>query len=235
MKKIYLTTIILTGLLLFGCGHINELAKYNVSGKGFLFREYTNPAAKTIQVTTENSSNNNKKKNAVLSVLTNIGSSIITSDVKDKIQNSINTDTLNSYISNGLKKALITYLNIQPVASLKDNPQFIVETTLNKCELVSMNQGVFVRVHAKSRIINRRNGNIIWENSEYETAPVGKSNYAGNINSNKNINKAINVIQLAALPKKEIRNVVYQAAITVGIIMGDTLRKDVAESKEKKY
>ncbi len=235
MKNIYLTFIIITAIFLSGCGHTNELAKYNLSGQGFMFTNYVNAEAKTIQVTTEKSYNGNKKKNDIISVLTEIGSNIVTADVKNKLQNSISTDTLNSYISSGLEKALVTYLNINPVGSLKDDPQFIVETDLNKCELVSTKRGVFVRVNAESRIIDRHSGKIIWVNSESESAPVGNNGYSEDGNTDPNMNKAINAIQLAALSKEEIQNVINQAAITAGKMMGDTLREDVAESKEKPY
>ncbi len=227
----YLLLIVFGGsLFLFGCAHTNELAKYDLSGKKIMFNESIQPKARKIEVTTAESYGK-KDKNSLLSTITSIGTSILNSDSRSKLENAVDTDSLVYHVSDGMKYALETYLSIKPVKDLNENPQFIVETNLKSCKLVSSQYGVNVKVTALSRIVDRNTGKLVWENSESESVPVGAQDYSGTGSDSKSIDKVFTAVQLAALSPKEIDSKVYQAAEEVGRMMSETLRKDISESK----
>ncbi len=219
-------------LLIGGCAHTNELAKYELSKKGILFVNNTSPDAATIKVVTQTPSDQKKEKNDLLNTIASVGSDILSSSSVDKITNSVRTDSMAVYVSDGLKNALITYLNIEPVSSLQDDPQFVVETTLEECKLVASASSVSVSVRAYARIIDRKSGNIVWDDDETQIIPI-RQDYSDTKDNSATLNKVFSAVQLASLSEKQIQHVVNVAAKGAGKEMGETLRKDVIDSRKQ--
>ena len=232
MRTFYsLSLFALSLIFLAGCGHTNELAKYDLKGQGVLFKNSVSPDAAVIEVVSENPPNKKNNKD-LLSVIASVGSDILNETSISKIQKAVSTDSVADNVSEGLKEALLTYLAINPVESINDNPQFIVETTVNECKLINRSSGAFVKVSAESQIIDRSTGKIIWDNYESDTVPVKKNN--NNIHGNSdNVDNVINAIQLSSLSEKEIQRVVNNASKSAGGLMGNTLREDFVKSHEK--
>ncbi len=236
MKKLLL--LFLPAVIFFaGCSHTNELAKYNLNGKGVLFNKFVAPEASRIEIVTveQNQQNKNEKKDSFLDAIASIGSEILSADNRAKLINSVNTDSLVNHVSAGIENALIAYLNVKPVTNFEGDPRFLVETTLNECKLLLQQSGVYVRVKATSTIIERGSGGIVWENSESETIPIKQySQSYDQKNDSKAISKVMTGLQLASLSEEELNRVVGAAAESAGRYMAETLRDDVAEANKKK-
>lgn len=235
MKYLYMfSSLIFAALLISGCSHINELAKYDLHGQGMLFKTHTSADAAKIQIVNSSSDQNKNQQNSLLSTIASIGSDLLSSDKEQKIVDAVKTDSMASYVSDGLKNALITYLNIMPTETINDNPQFIVETTLESCQLRYNSDGVWIRVSAVSKIIDRATANIIWDDSETQTIPVHNNNdYETNKSNDQTLKKVMGALQLSSLSEKEIQDIVDQAAKEAGQRMGNTLRKDIVKSRQK--
>jgi len=127
MKRITVLISIAAAILYMGCGHTNELAKYNLNSKGVIFQKNVSADAARIQFVDETPAPKEKEKKDLVSVLASVGSDILSETSKVKIAEAVNTDSVANYVSEGLANALITFLNVKPVYSINDNPDFVVE------------------------------------------------------------------------------------------------------------
>ncbi|MCL5030910.1 MAG: hypothetical protein M1480_18030 [Bacteroidetes bacterium] len=232
MKKLLPFLFFPVIIFLAGCAHTNELAKYDLSGKGILFSNHVSANASKLQFVNHTPAKQEKEKSDVLSAIASIGSDILSESSKSKITDAVSTDSIASYVSEGLKNALIIFLKINPVNSVNENPQFVVETTIDKCQLVTGTDHVSISVQASSRIIDRNSGNIVWDDNETETVPV-EENYANDKDNSSTLNKVISAVQLSSLSEKEIQKVVNEAAKNAGRKIGETFREDVIKLKNK--
>ena len=232
MKKLLPLSFFIVIIFLAGCAHTNELAKYDLSGKEMLFSNHVSANAGKLQFVNHTPSKKGKDKNDVISAIASIGSDILSESSKSKISDAVSTDSIASYVSEGLKNALITFVKIKPVDSINKNPQFVVETTIEQCQLVVGTDHVSIIVQASSRIIDRNSGNIVWDDDETETVPI-EENYANDKDNSSTLNKVISAVQLSSLSEKEIQKVVNEAAKNAGRKIGETFREDVIKLKNK--
>lgn len=213
-----------------GCGHTNKLAKYNISGKTAIYRTYTTASAGSYAYVESPT-----KNNTVVDILAAVGSGIASDQGRKKLQNAVNGDSIAQAVGRGISEATVDYLRLQPVASIADNPEIIVETELTQYNIVSGTYGVAIHVRGKSRVIERKTGIIVWEDSESHTIPLSETWVAGlgpkAVRSGASI---FNAVQLLSLSEAEIRNVVNNGAVVAGREIGETLRDDVAEMHEEK-
>jgi len=167
MKKttqlIYFTII----LLFAGCGHTNELVKFNLNNKTFYFEDSVAPDAQKVKVDFNSplkvnvnlNTGKTKTLGGLFSAISAVGSAIISSKTKDKLENALSGSKMASYVSSGIEKTLTQFYNIKNVGSLNNNPMFIVETELTKIQIGSTKDGVGVLVNAKSRIMDKKTDN----------------------------------------------------------------------------
>ncbi len=235
MKTKVIVISILSIILLVSCSHTNELAKYQVNGKKFVFNEYVSAKARVIEIDIKNYGNDKDEKKKedkdadnVLDILTSIGTEILSAEKINKLENSVNTDEQVAYVGRAMKKAMKTYLNIEEVPSLENNPLFVCDVLLNECKLVISKYEVAVSANVTSTIIERSSGEIVWENTEYGKVPI-KSNYGVKNKTSKKEEKILNVIQLATLDEEELNRVVGAAIDKIGYLFAETLREDVVE------
>jgi hypothetical protein len=225
MKIYRLLPFIPIALLLGACGHTNNLAKYNVAGKSAYFRTIVSGDAASAFSSVENPAHN-----TITEVLAAVGSVIVTDQAHRKLERAINGDSIARAISNGTQQATSDYLSLHPVQSMADDPDIIVETELTDYRLVSGSLGMAVEVKGESRMIDRRTGRIIWDNSESKTIPLSETYLAAlgsrPVRSGVSI---FNAVRLLSLSEEEIRQVVDNAATDAGREIGETLREDVAD------
>lgn len=228
MKKFFICSLALT--LLFGCAHTNELSKYEINGKKALFEEYIYPEARTIQVEVQDGKSSDNLLEAVIS----IASGILSIDKVSRIRDAVDTDNIMHEVSSGLIKVLENYLGIEAVNSAKDNPDLIIKTELEKCELNVGEKNVTINLKANAEIIERKSGKVIWDNWETYSVPVTGINDEG-VTTNKSDAEmsVITAVQLASLSTKEINWAVGKASEEVGRLMGETFREDLADSRTK--
>ena len=221
-------------LFFAGCAHTNELAKYDLTGRKMFFSNSVSNEASTIQFVDNTSPSNDKNKDSkdLASTLASIGSDILSGTSQARISNAVNTASMADYVSQGLKTALVSFFNVKDVNSADKGPQFIVETTVERCELVTGDKNVSIKIKASSRIIDQSSGNIVWDDNETSTIPL-QDNYSNNSKNGKTANKVLSAVQLASLSDRDIQKVVDDAAINAGRKIGETLREDVVKLKNK--
>ncbi len=232
MKNLLTSLLLLTALFFAGCAHTNELAKYDLTGKGMLFSNHVSANARRLQFVNYTPDDKEKGKSDLLSTIASIGSDILSETSKSKIADAVSTDSIANYVSSGLRDVLIIFENIKPVNSIDENPQFVAETTIDQCQMIVGKDHVSISVQASSRIIDRNSGNVVWDDNETENVPVEK-NYANDKDNSNTLNKVLGAVQLASLSEKEIQTIVNQAAVNAGRQIGETFRKDVIKLRNK--
>lgn len=215
--------------LLIGCGHTNNLAKYDVAGKTALFRTYSSTSGSSLAVV-----ESPDHESVVADIAAAIGSGIMTDQARRKLRNAVQPDSIMAAVSKGMIDAATDYLALRPVKEIADDPDLIVETELKEFKLVSSTAGIHAHVRAKSRIIDRRTGGLVWDNTESHN--IALSNTIPGVFGPDVVRSGVgvfNAVQLLNLSEDEIRAVINGAALVAGREIGETLREDVAELHER--
>ncbi|OGU55376.1 MAG: hypothetical protein A2V66_04175 [Ignavibacteria bacterium RBG_13_36_8] len=231
MRRLFVFLLVV--LFIGGCSHTNELMKYDLEGKGAYYEVLISPKTRTIQVEL-NVPPDKKGDNItdVLETVASVSSAILSAEKISKIKDWINTEDLTYSIVSGLKDALETYADFSETDRRKE-ADFIVITELEECILNVNKDNVHVSIKANAKIIDRASGNIVWENWETDTVPVGYGTGTGRKVTSGAAAKVLTALQLAALSKKEINECVGEAASEVGREMGETFREDLVESRKQ--
>ena len=174
------------------------------------------------------------KKETLLSVLTDIGTGILSGDKVDKLVNAVKTENLIDHVSNGMQETMVNFMSVVPVEQMSDNPDFIIKSVLQDCDLFVNDKQISIRVQAEATIYDRSTGAVVWSNVESDIIPVNTSSLTSDLKANSNETKIITAIQFASLSDEKVDQLVGQAAETVGKNMAEQLREDYAESKTKK-
>lgn len=227
MKKIFFLFIVFP-LIFFSCTHVNELSKYNLVGKKVLLKQQVNPDIANVRVLFNYDF---FSRNLLEVVLKEIGSGYVESEVKEKLQNAIIFDSVSNSISAGLEEGLETYYKTSMVNSLDSNPDFILESILEKFRLKSDSYGIYAQISTRGRLIDRQTAKLIWQNDETYTLPLGFTTfyYSGNkkITTTTGI---INAARLLQMTEEEIRASVEATANEAGLKQSEQLRYDISES-----
>ena len=239
MRNIIIVFCLSSAFILTGCGHTNELAKYDLTSKAFYFEDAVAPGAQQVNVDfsspLESKVGVGKSENVsawldIAGAVTSIVSAVVSSETQEKLESAIDMNEVAYYVSQGIEEALARYYTVQSVESLQDNPEFIVETILISCQLGSSDKGVSILVEASSRIIDRKTATIVWEYSDSNVVPVTET--GSSYTDPTGVSSALSVIsaaQLADLSEKEIQAGVYNAAAGAGAMIAEVLREDIAE------
>lgn len=237
MKKTLVFISVLTVLMLTGCGHTNELANYDLQSKTFHFEDGIAGGAQQVNVDfssplgAEKSLFSSGGFSAALDVaeaVSSVASAIVSSETNEKLRNAIDMNEMAYNVSEGIEKTLVRYYDIQGVESISEQPMFIVETTLTKCQLGSNETGVGVLVEATSRIIDRTTATVVWEYEGSNVVPIKESAHSFDRTINT-VSSVIGAAQLANLSEEEIKASVYDAAAGAGALIAEVLREDIAE------
>lgn len=233
MKRIILT-IALSAISLFiiSCGSTNNLSKYDLNEKTYLFEEYVSTPETTVRIYTSEGTHGKSESvfTDLVDIAKSIGNSIITAETERKISKAISNDEIAKTISNTMENTLVKYLRINPTRRLDDGVQFIVTTTLKDCSLVSTENGIYLQAKANVQIIDRNSGGIVWENNETRSSQLRYSDeYRANA---KVLSGFVQLAELATLSESEIAKSVYNATREIGREMGETFREDFYNSRK---
>lgn len=224
MKRTF--AVLLFGMTLVGCGHTNRLAEYPVNGRKALYRQYVAPEAPSSWVIVESPT-----ENTVVNIIAGLGSAIASDQARRKLDRAVNGDSVAKYLAQGIYMATTEYLSIRPVQSIDDDPDLIIETEVKEYKIVSASTGLGIYTRGESRIIDRRTGVIVWENSESHLYPLSNTLLAPiggrAISSGASI---FNAVQFFAMSEEDIRSVVGNACVATGREIGDVLREDVSDA-----
>lgn len=239
--KTKILIIFLLSLFLAACAHTNKLENYNLKAKKVLFDDRVSANARQLEITTKSSYNKKddekekEKDNEFLEQLAGILAGGFSESTKDDIVDAVDTESLIAHISEGMKNTLTKYLNVEIVNSMYEEPDYIVENSLERCKLNVSKSSTTIYVSAESRILDLKSGDVVWDNTESKSIPLSGIISVGNKKFDSQIEADLFLLgQLASLPKEEVNNKIGLAAEEVGRDMGETLREDIAEANMKK-
>lgn len=234
MKKYSIAVVLMALALLAGCGHINNLDKYDLNGKSMFFEESVSSDVNDVRIVYPSSKKSDSSGyNIVEEVASMAGAMILTSATKNKLRNAANPRAIAGGVSRGIEKGLVRYLYARPVRRLDDATRFIVTTTLTECEIVSTAYGVYLKVYAETRITDRMSGEIVWENCEAERVALRRSPSLYSVTDDNTAGKVTQAAELLSLSESEIREVMVAAAEDIGASMSETFREDLIEARQK--
>ena len=230
MKQTIPLLLLVASVLAAGCGHTNNLAKYDVQGKKALFRVHAAGSASTYAHVESPA-----KKNTVVDIIAAIGSGIVSDQGRKKLERAVNGDSISHSVALGMKRAVTDYLSITAVDDISQNPDFIIESEVTSYTFVSGSWGLSMKVEATSRMIDRKTGGIIWDDSESHTIPLSQTVLAALGGKAASSGASVyNAIELLSLDEDDIRRVVDRASEEAGREIGETLREDIADMHEGK-
>ncbi len=217
-------------LALTGCGHSANLLQYPVRGAVMYYSWEVGPEAASTNVSIENPASN-----AVTAAITAIGSGVLESKLREKLDRAANPELMAHSISDGIQTASVNYLDARPVLTRDSSVTFFVETTLTTYGIGSTAGAATARVGARSRIISRRDGKVIWEKEEVTSVAL-RGSYApiapppgishGPLHTAAGI---YTVADLMNMSDSELTRILRGAALSVGRAMGESLREDIAQ------
>jgi len=212
---------------LSGCGtHINEFAKFKLTNKNILFKQYVSPDLTRVNV---DIGGYHLDQSLVTIILTDIGGTIAENSVREKLQNAINSDSIAYAISESISEEMRTYFNTNTVENLDENPQFIAETRLERFRIVSNTSGIYAMIDTRIILTDRGTAKTVWENTECANVPIGDVIY--DFTCNRYIRTAkgvINAVRLMQMSEEEIRAAINIVAGEAGKRQSDQLREDIA-------
>lgn len=134
-------------------------------------------------------------------------------------------------ISTGIEKTLVQYMNIGVENDFKGEYDFIVTTTLEELALKSGSYGVYISASAMCTITSRKDGKIVWQQSESESVQLRRT--STNSKDSDLIKNITQISSLASLSDEEIKNAISNAANEVGRAIANDLREDISETVKK--
>jgi len=227
MKNRVIAFLPIAAFFLFGCGHTNNLAKYNVRSQSYFYRHGVSYGAASV-----NASLNSIDTSAAAQAQTSITSNITNTQLQSKLSRAAHPDQIESFLSRGMEDAVKTYLNATSASSV-NSAAFIVETQLKTYQLNSSATNVSAAVSGCSRIIERKSGAVIWEDCETKNIPLHNVQVIGGDAAGA-VASIANAAELLAMSDEDLRQVINQAAQEAGSQLGETLREDVANMNVKK-
>ena len=232
----YLVTFLMFLVLLYGCGHLNNLNKVKIRNS-IVFSDYqaVGDAAQGVVCLGVVSGKPIIKDSSglvgqIINSVGEIGGAIASSSVESKVARSASPDSLAWAISRGFEQSMERYASIHVVNNLSSNPEFIAETLLERYELSSSQVGVYANVCVTSRIIERSTGKKVWQNRETKTISLSNLPPAGLFTPiGRSVSGIVNMVQILSMDDEEVKRVLFAAAVEAGRKMGETLREDISE------
>lgn len=216
--------------LLSACGPSHQLARYDFAGKEFMFRPVVASDASRVRIDIENPT----PGGTVGAIVAGIGSDVLSGGAESKLHNAVRPIGVASAINSGVQRTVETYLSGTGVDAAGERTDFVVETVLRQCDVVSRATGVFLRVEALCMLIDRRTGEEIWDEAEAVTSTITFTpSGAVPVPGVATAASVVNAVRFFAMSEKEIQDAVLAAATDVGEVIGRRLREDYAGSRKR--
>ncbi|UCH65871.1 MAG: hypothetical protein JSW63_01690 [Ignavibacterium sp.] len=223
--------VVLILILLTACSHTNKLAEYELRSKNYAFRNNLSSNAQQMTVTIKSST---KDTTDLAETISSIFTDVVSESKKRELVNAVDTHNLIDNISYGVSDALETYLSANIIEEDDGSVDFLVENSLRKCDLNISQSAVKIYVSSATRIIDLTTATVIWDNTESKSIPMSSILSVDNDQINTQSEEYIFILQkLFSLSEEELNQKMGLAGEYVGKEMGETLRRDIAESHRK--
>ncbi len=213
--------------LVSGC-HTNELAKYQF--RGATYRSETVTAANAAESHTHIPS---PVHNAFVDVITAVGEGIAGGALQQKVE-AVDAGLLSDAVGDGVEAVLKTYADAK-ILSYEDTttqPDFIIESHLNKFSVNADAVSSNVTVDEYLRILDRKTAAVIWDDHESSTVLL-RFDWVPGPRPVRTAMAVLNLSDLLAMDTKDLQAVLQRASAEAGGKLGETLRSDIADLSKK--
>lgn len=166
---------------------------------------------------------------AIGSIGASIGKSLTENEVRQKLNRNSDPKMVLDAISAGIEKTLVQYMNIAVENNYQEQYDYIVTTTLEELALKSGSYGAYISASAICTITSRKDGKIVWQQSETETVQLRRTTV--NSKDSDVVKNIMQISALASLSDDEIKNAIMNAANEVGRSIANDLRDDISKAK----
>lgn len=212
-----------------GCGHTNELARYDMSEKKVFFQYRA--AADAVDADAFIST---PTVNPLVDIISAVGSGIATDAAKGKLDRALSPDTLALHLATAIQGNAMTMLRMVPAASMDENPDFVFETTLDNYTVSTDQTAIMISVTGTSALYDRTTGECIWEYDASKTIAVSESYYSVLLPSEfQTAIGAFNAVKLLEMSEADLRKIFSGAAEEAGRLMGQELRENYSRSRKQ--
>ena len=209
------------------CCHTNNFSDHPLSGQKLLFSYSVKPDAASVRL---HISNPTPGHNVITDIVVGAGTEILSSEAQEKLNRAVRPEGIAAAVSTGIEKVLTTHLRFQGVSADQD-PECVVETLVEECNIESGSTGIELSIKARTEMIHRATGDIIWRDCLEEKVMI-KHTPAGAIPL-PGIGTAASIYNAAEffrLSEKEIQEILLQAAEETGRKLGESIRNDYSKS-----
>lgn len=229
IKKIQIVGFLLIIAGFIGCGHTNELSRYDLNNRKVYFQYRA--AADAIDADAFIAGPT--AGTTVADIVTAVGSGVASDAAKAKLDRALSPDTLALHLATAIQGTAISMMRMQPEGSMENNPDFIFETTLDNYS-VSTDQGsITISVTGTSSLYDRATGECIWEYDASKTISLSESYYSYLFPTElQTAMGAYNAVKLLEMSEPELRKMFAGAAEEAGREMGKELREDYSKSRK---
>src|SRR5688572_17061502 len=140
-----LSFVIITAAFI-GCGHTNELARYDMSDKKVFFQY----RAAADAVDADAFIAGPTYGMTVADIITEVGSGIASGAAENKLNRALSPDTLALHLATAIQGNAITMLRMIPAESMSENPDFVFETTLDNYTVTTDQTAIMISVTGTS-------------------------------------------------------------------------------------
>jgi hypothetical protein len=219
---------VLLACIIGGCGHTNNLKDYKLAGSVAKYVSIVEPDASRVRIHIDNPI---PGAHPVTDILVSAGSDVLSAEAQAKIDRAVRPTGVAAAVAKGIESMLDTYCSVRQPAGREDEPAFIVETRLLKCELHSTSSGIMLSVGAETSIIDRGTARTIWKDGADGHVPIRRTaspapGYPGAATATS----VINAIEFFKLTDEEIQDLIAATAEQAGRRIGESFRKDYSES-----
>jgi hypothetical protein len=224
MKKCHMFIAVLVASIFTACCHTNNLKEYPISDRSFYFMTEVDPGATKVELNIDSPA---PGRSAVIDVLADVGSGVLSSEASEKLNRAINPLGIAAAVSSGFEKVLTTHYKARAVIGRSDNPAFLVNTRLKECSLHSGSGGIELCIKSQAEITDAATGKTVWRDCEDNYVPV-KRTPVGTVPIPVlgTAMSVYNASEFFKLSDHDIQDIILDAAENVGTNFGKSLRHD---------
>lgn len=229
LQQLRILSLVIITAAFIGCGHTNELARYDMSEKKVFFQYRA--AADAVDADAFISG---PAVNPITDIISAVGSGIASDAAKGKLDRALSPDTLALHLATAIQGTAINMLRMKPAASMDENPDFVFETTLDNYTVSTDQTAIMISVTGTSALYDRATGECIWEYDASKTITVSQSYYSVLLPAEfQTAMGAFNAVKLLEMSEADLRKIFSGAAEEAGRLMGQELRDNYSKSRKE--
>jgi hypothetical protein len=229
MKVIY---FVFGLIILASCSHVNDISIDKIKNEKFYF-EFKNAGNNGNVVIDFKENVEPKSDNLIIAaaeiigdLTVNLGTALSAGYMENKLNNSLRNVGVKDILIDDFRNTLIKFGNIKVSESINDNYKYINTINLEKYEILTNDNGIFLTMEISADIKDRESAKIIWADRESKVIKLDLEDESLR-RSGKKINEIKQIIVLALISEDKITNALNNATKSISKEFTDTIIKDL--------